>query len=133
LKRHFGASTTGMATGRILLASLFLLGGANKLASYSMTQAFMADHGVIPASLFLPLTIMLELGGGLVLAIGRRWTTPAALLLAAFALATNLFFHDFWNADAAARAMELSLFLKNIAISGGLLFVGASYSRVPHA
>lgn len=133
MKLHFGASTTGMAAGRILLASLFLLGGVNKLINYSSTQALMTDHGVVPAAYLLPLTILLEMGGGLALTIGRRGTTTAAFLLAAFALATNLFFHDFWNVDAAMRATQLSLFLKNIAISGGLIFVGASRLRMPHA
>jgi len=47
----------------------------------------------------------------------------AALILAGFTLATNFFFHDFWTMDGNVRELELSLFFKNIAIAGALLFV----------
>ncbi|MEL6921898.1 MAG: hypothetical protein AAFO77_12930, partial [Pseudomonadota bacterium] len=49
--------------------------------------------------------------------------------LAAFTIATNLVFHDFWNMTGDIAAMELSLFFKNVSIAGALLLVAGSKLR----
>ena len=113
-------------TGRILIASLFILGGVSKIGNYAATLGLMDAAGLNPAALLLPLTIVLEVGGGLLVAIGGRWAVPAALALAAFTIATNLYFHDFWHVAPALKAIQLSLFFKNIAIIGALLFIAAT-------
>jgi putative oxidoreductase len=119
------------ATGRIILASLFILGSINKMLNFGPTAARMGEVGLEPASILLPLTILLELTGGLAVAIGRKGAAPAAAVLAIFTLATNYFFHDFWNMEGQVAALELSLFFKNLSIAGGLLFVAAiTYKRV---
>jgi putative oxidoreductase len=109
--------------GRVVLASLFILGGLNKIMNYQATLAKMGEVGLEPAAVLLPLTILLELGGGLLVAIGRQFAVPAALVLAVFTIATNLIFHAFWSMTGPIAALELSLFFKNICITGGLLFV----------
>ncbi len=111
--------------GRIGLASLFLLGGMNKITTYGETALRMESVGLAPAVLLLPATIALELGAGLLVAIGRRGAAPAALCLALFTLATNVYFHDFWTMTGETRALELSLFFKNVAIAGGLVYVAS--------
>lgn len=103
------------------MASLFLLGGINKIANFEATAARMTEVGLSPASALLPAAIALELGAGLLLAIGRWGSRPAALALALFTLATNIYFHNFWTLDGDVRALELSLFFKNVAIAGALL------------
>jgi putative oxidoreductase len=109
--------------GRILLASLFILGGINKIMNYALTLAMMSEAGLPFAQLLLPLTIALELGGGIIVAIGRRFAAPVALLLAGYTLAVNLVFHAFWALNGTESAIQLSLFFKNLSIIGGLLFV----------
>ena len=54
--------------GRLLLAALFLLEGWSKLTGYAAAAAYMEAFSV-PA-LLLPLVILVELGGGLLIAIG---------------------------------------------------------------
>ena len=123
-------SVWALVGGRIALASLFLLGGLNKILNYTATLASMEAVGLSPAPLLLPLVIGLELIGGALVAFGRRGAALAALALAMFTLSTNVFFHDFWNMDGDIAALELSLFFKNVSITGGLLFfVGAMASR----
>ena len=122
-------SISGLIIGRTLLASLFLFAGLLKLTNYSATLADMASAGLAPVSLLLPATIALELVGGLILAIGRRGAASVAVLLAAFTLATNFYFHDFWTMEGEIARLEGALFLKNIAIMGGLLFVAGALSR----
>ncbi len=101
--------------GRVLLAVIFIVSGWNKIAGYDGTVSYMQAFG-LPAIL-LPLVIALELGGGLALLAGvlARW---AALALALFSIAAAAIFHsDF------ADQIQMTMFLKNIAIAGGLLLV----------
>src|SRR5881392_2221928 len=70
-------------TGRILLASLFLLSGLGKITAYAATAGYMASAGV-PGAL-LPLVIAMELLCSLALIVGWQ-TRVIALLLAAFTL-----------------------------------------------
>src|SRR6185369_11974739 len=53
--------------GRILLAFLFLKSGWGKIGGFEQTAAMMASKGVPLASIALVVTILLELGGGLLL------------------------------------------------------------------
>ena len=101
--------------GRLLLALIFISAGAGKVGGYAGTQAYMESFGV-PGGL-LPLVIVAELGGGLMLALGllSRWT---ALALAGFTVIAALIFHlDF------ADQIQTIMFMKNLAIAGGLVLV----------
>lgn len=101
--------------GRILLGLIFLLAGVNKIFDYTGTQEYMEMFGV--PGILLPAVILIEILGGLSLALGikARW---AAIALAGFTLIAGALFHaDFGNQN------ELNHFLKNLAIIGGLLMV----------
>jgi len=111
------------ALGRCALASLFLLGGVNKIMNFEAVTVRMEAVGLMPSSILLRIVIALELGAGLLIAAAGPAYRIAALILAGFTLATNFFFHDFWTMDGNVRELELSLFFKNIAIAGALLFV----------
>lgn len=103
--------------GRILLGIMFLLAGLDKIGGFEGTQGYMQAMGV--PGMLLPLVILLEVGAGLALILGL-WTRWAAILLAGFTLLANLIFHlDF------SQAMQQILFMKNLAIIGGLLYVFA--------
>ena len=99
---------------RILLALIFVTAGWGKLgAGYAGTQQYMASMGVSGA--LLPLVIFAELGGGLGVLFGAL-TRLAAAGLAVFSLLAAMFFHtDF------ANQMQSIMFMKNLAIAGGLL------------
>jgi len=116
------------AFGRCAIASLFLLGGVNKVMNFEAVTVRMEAVGLMPSSILLPIVIALELGAGLLLATAGPAYRLAALILAGFTLATNFFFHDFWTMQGDVRALELSLFFKNIAIAGALLFVATQQS-----
>jgi putative oxidoreductase len=111
--------------GRIALASLFMLGGLNKLFNYSATLQTMREQELAFAAFLLPFVIGLELCGGALLVLGR-WLVPiTALALAGFTLATNFVFHDFWTMEGERATLELSLFFKNISIVGGLMLLAS--------
>ncbi len=116
--------------GRVGLASLFILGGINKLASYGPTLQKMTDAGLPEPAFTLPAVIVLELLGGLIVAFGVRGSIPSAMALAAFTVATNLVFHRFWMLEGIMAQLELSLFFKNVAVASGLVGIaGIEHSR----
>lgn len=105
-------------TGRTLIAAIFLISGIGKIAGYSGTAAYMESVGV-PGALLLP-TIVLEIGGALAIIAGWR-TRLTAVALAAFSLLAGILFHGNF-----ADPMQQIMFLKNVAIAGGFLFLAAN-------
>jgi len=98
---------------RISASAIFITAGFSKLgAGYAGTQGYMASVGV-PGEL-LPLVIALELGGGLALLLGFQ-TRLVALLLAGFCIISGFIFHS------GADQMQQIMFMKNVAMAGGLL------------
>jgi putative oxidoreductase len=103
--------------GRILLALIFILAGANKITHYAATEGYMQGFGI--PGVLLPLVIATELLGGLAVAFGWR-ARIAALLLAAFTIVAAAVFHS-----AFADQQQMVNFMKNLAIAGGLLTLAA--------
>jgi putative oxidoreductase len=101
--------------GRILIAAIFLISGIGKVSGYAGTQGYMEAMGV-PGAL-LPLVIALEIGGALAIIVGWR-TRLFAFLLGGFTLLSALIFHR-----TLGDQMQSILFLKNLAIAGGFLFL----------
>lgn len=110
-------------TGRVLMSAIFIMAGLNKLgAGYAGTQGYMESMGV-PGAL-LPLVILLEVGGGLAIALGWQ-TRIAAFLLAGFSIISALIFHANF-----ADQMQSILFMKNLAMAGGFLFLVAGETHI---
>lgn len=124
------AATTWLyILGRWGLASLFIFGAINKSTNFAETATRMEGVGLAPAMLLLPLTMLLEAGAGLLFASGTRLAPYAGVTLAVFTLATNWYFHRFWEVAPDLAPLERSLFFKNIAITGALLAVSAAIYR----
>ncbi len=104
-------------TARLFLSVIFLMSGLSKIGQFDGTQAYMAAAGV-PGTL-LPVVIALEAIGALALILGWQ-TRLAALALAAFTLLAGLLFHSNFQDQ-----MQMIMFMKNIAITGGLLLLAA--------
>jgi len=104
--------------GRILLALMFVLAGWSKINGYAGTQGYMASAGV--PGILLPLVIIVELLGGLMIIVGFK-TRLVALVMCAFTLAASVLFHMNW-----AQPMQQLLFLKNLAVAGGFLMLFAA-------
>lgn len=104
-----------LLAGRIMLSAPFVMGGFNKLMGFSSggTQKYMEAMGV--PGILLPLVIITELGFGLMVLAGFK-ARFAAFMLAGFTLLAGLLFHY-----KPADAMQMVMFWKNIAISGGFL------------
>ncbi len=104
--------------GRILLALMFVLAGWSKIGGYAGTQGYMASAGV--PGMLLPLVILLELVGGLMIVAGYQ-TRLVALLMAGFCILANLLFHIKFG-----DPVQMLFFMKNLAVTGGFLVLFAA-------
>jgi putative oxidoreductase len=104
--------------GRILLASVFLISGVMKIGNYAATAGYMDATGV--PGVLLPVVIAFEVLAAVALVVGWK-TRLTAFLLAGFTLLSGLIFHSNF-----ADQMQSIMFLKNIAIAGGLLLLVAN-------
>jgi putative oxidoreductase len=107
------------ALGRVMLALIFLISGVGKVFAPGPTQAYIAAAGLPLPPIAYVIAIIVEIGGGLLLVLGYR-TRTVALVLAVFTIATALGFHHNF-----ADKSQMTQFLKNIAIAGGLLQIVA--------
>lgn len=94
------------------MAYIFVVSGWGKITAYTATVSYMEAKGVSGA--LLPLTILVEFGGGLALLFGLQ-ARFAALGLAIFSLIAAVIFHD--------SAEDAISFMKNMAMTGGLFFL----------
>ena len=109
---------------RVLMAYIFIVAGQGKISAYSATVGYMESMGV-PGAL-LPLTILVEFGGGLALLFGFQ-ARFAAFGLGLFSMITAFIFHD--------GAQDSINFMKNFAMAGGLFFLmlhGAGKMSLDH-
>lgn len=114
-----------LLAGRLLLALMFVLSGPGKIANAEATAGYMASAGLPGWPLLAMAVGAFEVLTGVALAIGLQ-TRRAALALAVFTVAASLGFHAFWAVPADQQFMQQLLFLKNLAVAGGLLFVAGS-------
>ena len=110
--------------GRIFISALFLIEAVRKFFNPDMSMIYMSDHGV-PEFLFYP-SIAFEIIIPLLLVVGYK-TRIAASLLAVFVLTVTLIFHSHHIID---DSMQLTIFLKNLAIIGGLLLIISNKSQI---
>ena len=109
--------------GRILIALIFVISGLNKIGAIEGTQGYMEAMGV-PGALIYP-TILFEVGAGLAIVIGYQ-TRVVALALAGFCLVTAFIFHN----DLADQT-QFVMFMKNVAMAGGFLFLARDGAGEP--
>jgi len=110
---------TTAAAGRFLRAILFIMSGLSKIATPAAIIGYIASAGLPFPTLGYVVALVVEIGGGLLLLAGFHARIVAAILGIFTIAAAVAFHHDF------ADQNQLIHFLKNVAITGGLLQVAA--------
>ena len=100
------------------MAVIFVAAGAGKLRNFAGTQGYMQSMGV--PGILLPLVILTELGGGLVILLGYK-VRLVAILLAGFCIVSGAIFHHNFSDQT-----QMIMFMKNLAMAGGSLTLFAS-------
>jgi putative oxidoreductase len=106
--------------GRILIALFFLQSGVEKFLHYSGTLGYMTQAGLPFPQVLLVVSGVVEIGCALAIIVGWK-TRLAALGLAIWMIPVTLIFHN-----PAAGQDAMIHFMKNVAITGGLLVLFAS-------
>jgi putative oxidoreductase len=122
------SSPSGSVTpliGRILLSMVFLLSGLQKVGMYSMMVGYAAAMGLPMAKISIGVAAAIEILGGLAILTGFQ-TKLASWILFLFLIPTTLLFHNFWAMSGMEKMDNTAHFLKNLAIMGGLLILGAN-------
>ncbi len=109
-----------LMVGRLLLSALFFAGSIQKILD--PTPAMMLLEGVGLSGFLVWPAAAFNLVAGILLATGR-YVVPVARILAAYCVVTSVF--HFIPSDG----WQMSIFIKNWAIAGGLLALSAAQSR----
>jgi len=116
--------------GRILLSFIFFFEAYDYFAYERMNKEAMTIYGLTwNQDFFLYGAIFLLLVGAISLLLGYRMRTGAVLLLI-YWIPLTFIVHDFWTepADSVEYRLQSILFMKNIAIMGGLLIAATHIS-----
>jgi uncharacterized membrane protein YphA (DoxX/SURF4 family) len=107
---------------RVALVSAYLIGGVNKLLDFTAAVAEQAHFGLRPAWLWAVLTIVLEIGGSLLVVTGRLvWLGAGGLgVLTAVAM---LVANAFWSMTGQDRFMALNTFFEHLGLIAGFVLV----------
>ena len=109
--------------GRSLLGLYFIAPGLSKVFNYASTLTLMKMKGVPFSTALLPVTIAIQLLGGIFLVLGKNLRLTA-LILFGLTIFINIFIHNFWSLHGdPSQAHEIQNFIKNLAISAGLLIL----------
>jgi putative oxidoreductase len=133
-----------MLLGRICISIIFVSSAVNKLFSWDQTvqyttgalSAWMAGtplpdfmHGAMTlfcsyVVLAVVLATLFEGIGGLFVLLGFKVRFGATLLIL-FLIPTTIIMHPFWIFSGQEKMMQMAMFMKNLAILGGLFILAA--------
>jgi putative oxidoreductase len=107
--------------GRQLFSVVFIIASAGHFTPAAIASA--AQQGVPMAGLLVPVSGFIALAGGLSLLLGIQ-ARLGAWLLVVFLVPVTLMMHAFWAvSDPAMFSLQLTLFVRNLMMLGGALFV----------
>ncbi|HEX5112034.1 MAG TPA: DoxX family protein [Saprospiraceae bacterium] len=130
--------------GRILISAIFFYEGIDSVLYAEKMKLTMAEYGITwqPDFLLYSSIVCLMVGATMVI-IGYRIRFGVWLLLI-YWLPVTFIVYSFWNDPVSEQRLHAILFMKNIAVAGGLLMIaahgGGKYSiqrlfrvtRIPH-
>ncbi len=105
--------------GRFLMSAIFIQSGFMKATAPAATMAYLGTKGLPMPGAVYALSLLIELGGGLLFLVGYR-ARLVALVLAAWCVATAMVAH-YHPGDQG----QMIHFMKNLCMAGGFLQVAA--------
>jgi putative oxidoreductase len=121
--------------GRVLLGLFFVVSALLKIkggfdaGNLAGLAGYIGGRNLPQPQLIAYAVIAFEAICGLAIVFGY-FTTPIALLLAAFCLAAAGLFHNFWASPPEQMQGQLTNFLKNVGLAGAFLVLAGEGIRV---
>lgn len=107
--------------GTVLLTFIFWASGLAKLFDFGQAQAEMRQFGLHPAAVYAAATIIVQLGGSLLVIFSKRYAWLGAGALAVFTLLTIPIAHRFWEMEGPIAFLEQMFVFEHITVVGGLV------------
>jgi uncharacterized membrane protein YphA (DoxX/SURF4 family) len=107
---------------RIALVSAFLIGGVQKALDFPGAVAEQAHFGLQPAWLWATAAIIIELGGSVLVILGR-WVWLGAGGLGVLTAVAMLTANAFWAMTGHDRFMATNAFFEHLGLIAGLVLV----------
>lgn len=104
---------------RVFIGGMFLVAGVQKVTGFDGMVGFAASVGMPAPTLAIALAIAIEIIGGAAVIAGWR-IREASLALVVFTVVATAYFHVNF-----ADQTQTVMFMKNLAIIGGLLYMSA--------
>lgn len=115
----------GVVAGRVLLGSLFLVGGIHHAFIFEQVAKMMEANGIRQARILLAIASVFQVLAAACLMAGIL-VAPAALGLAGFTVVASVLMLDFWNSSGPERDGKLRQIQSNLSILGGLVLAAAT-------
>jgi len=107
---------------RVALVSAFLIGGVQKALDFQGAIAEQAHFGLQPAWLWATAAIIVELGGSVLVILGR-WVWLGAGGLGVLTAVAMLTANDFWTKAGHERFLAVNAFFEHLGLIAGLMLV----------
>jgi uncharacterized membrane protein YphA (DoxX/SURF4 family) len=104
------------------LVSAFLIGGIQKLVDFPGAIAEQAHFGLQPAALWAAAAVIVELGGSVVVILGR-WVWLGAGGLGVLTAVAMLTANSFWTLAGHERFIAVNAFFEHLGLIAGLILV----------
>ena len=115
--------------GRLLFAAVFIGSGIGQLADFQGSVQYAESKKAPAAAASVVATGLAFLVGGVSVALGL-WGDLGALLLIITIIPVTFVAHQFWReTDPRSKQMEMSHFMKNIALTGGAVLLFQFFAR----
>ena len=111
---------------RMIIALIFILISFDKLMNLDVLYTIASFKDIQVSKHFTIITFpLLELVLGIYLLIGYK-IRPVSLMLAFLVAILTIFMHDFWSMSNHEMNFNLHIFMKNLMIFSGLIYIGSS-------
>ncbi len=114
--------------GRIFLSAIFIFEAIDSTLYFEKAKTIMTAYGINwQQEMLLQGAIVLLFLGGVMVLLGYR-STLGCMMLLMYWVPVTFITHDFWNSKGEDLRIQSILFMKDVAIIGGLLMLAGKGS-----
>jgi len=108
---------------RVMLSTIFIFEVYDSITFYAKTKNTMSAYGITWNQDFLLITVITLLTIGAILVLIGYYANLGAVLLLCYMIPITLIVYSFWNDPQEVQRIQSIMFMKNVAIIGGLLLL----------
>lgn len=108
---------------RIMLSAIFIFEVYDSISFYAKTKETMTAYGLSWNQDFLLISVITCLTLGAILVLIGYYANLGAVLLLCYIIPVTLIIYSFWNDPQEVQRIQSIMFMKNVAIIGGLLLL----------